>query len=262
MKLVMRRLINSLICTGLIFLSACSNVYSATSRKKAFKCFSLDPAKDYIFYEVIRSRDEYETWALSVSDQKSFMLSKQAGLIQFPPPPHGIWLTFDNSNISILNLDSCQPEPVYKMDTKYKSFYTVWLNKELLLINAFEEYPFLPDLFIVDIKTGNAEKLASDKFIQATSATKSTWIQSDGITLEIVQWPESPKRILDDFIVVANISPGAIEFIPHSDDLIFIAAQKSERDYKVWKTTVNQEEPVLLFDPGEYSGFEHYFSFR
>jgi hypothetical protein len=253
-----RRSTNSLICVVLIFLSACSSIYSASNHKKAFKCLSLDPTKDYIFYEVIRSRDEYETWALSVSDQKSVMLSKQASLIQLPPPPHGIWLTIDKNNIAVLNLDSCQSEPVYRLDSKYKSFYTAWLNNGLLLINAFEEYPFLPDLFILDIKTGSTKQLASDEFIQATTTNQSTWIQSDSVSLEIVQWPNSPKRILNDFKVAADISPGSIEFIPHSDEFVFVAAKEGETDYKVWKTSINQKEPILLFDPDEHSGFEYY----
>jgi len=214
--------------------------------------------KDYIFYEVAKPNTDYEIWALDVSDDKSTLVSKQLFNVQKSTPPDGNWLLIDKNSVNFLELEECQIKPVYKFDPKYKTIDANWLNKDLLLINAFDDYPYSTDLYILNINTQKAELVSSGKFIQAISTNKPEWIQTDGNTIEAAQWQGSTKEILKEFTVSISISPGAIEFLPHTDDFIFIGSQKNNDDIMVWKTTIAQDTPQIVFNPGKDSSLAYH----
>jgi hypothetical protein len=238
-------------------LSACTNRNATADREKLFHCLSLDPKKDYIFYEVKKSNEEYELWAFDTTDKKSVQVPEPLHSVQMSSPPGRDLLLFNNHSINILDLESCEARSIYKVESVYKYFYAVWLGEDVVLISAFEHWPFSPDLYILDLGTKKAEKVASEKFIQAVSSTHSTWIQDDGITLEAVHWQGSTVEIFEEFSVDTEVSPGAIEFLPNSDEFIFVAAREGSTDYKVWKSSLKGSTPQVPFEPEKDSSIAY-----
>jgi hypothetical protein len=242
----------------LIFAPACTSNPVATVRSKVFRCLSLDPKSDFIFYQVIKPKNNDEIWAFDVSAKKSALLPKELDSINMSTPPDGNWLFFDDNSINALDLDNCDGQTIYKVDSHYTSFDTVWVSKNLLLINAFEEYPFTPDLYAFDLKSKKAKRLGSDEFIQGVSIPSGTWIQSDGVVLETVQEQGTKTRILEDFTVATEISPGAIQFLPNTEDFIFIAARKGSADYALWKSSLKQDKPQIIVEIDQDASISYY----
>jgi hypothetical protein len=257
MKACFRISVVSILLVWLIVLQACTTRNAIADREKLFRCLTLDPAKDYIFYGVIKPDRVVDHWAIDSKGLKPVRLPETLSSVQMSTPPGRDWLLFDDSSIHILDLKSCKSQPVYTVDSEYKYLHAEWLGKDLLLITAFEQWPFSPDLFVLDLKTHKAERVASEKHIQAISPTGTTWIQADGITLEAVRWPGPPVELLKDFEVVEDIGPGAIEFLPHSEEFIFVAAPVGSTEYKVWKSSLDEDTPVSLFELENGTGIDY-----
>ena len=232
----------------LVFLSACTSSVALTDRGKVFKCLTLDAERDYIFYQVVTPANDNEIWAFDMTAKRSVLLPEEMSSVQMTTPPGSNWIFLGNHSINVLDLDTCEAQPVYRLDSTYKSIYTIWLSRNVLLISAFEEWPFSPDLYALDLETNKAEKVASEKWIQAASTSQATCIQADGSTVESVEWQGPIRTILDNFEVNVDNSPGAIQFLPNSEEFIFVAARKDSRDFKIWKSNLRQRAPQIIFE--------------
>ena len=242
----------------LVFLLACKSSVASADRGKVFKCLTLDPERDYIFYQVVTPANDNEIWAIDTTGKRSILLPEEMGSVQMTNPPGRNWILLGNHSINILDPDTCKAQPIYRLDSTYKSIYTIWLSRDVLLISAFEEWPFSPDLYALDLETNKAEKVAAEKWIQAASASQATWIQADGITVESVKWLGKTRRILENFEVNVENSPGAIQFLPNSDEFIFVAARKNSRDFKIWKSNLRQRDPQIIFETNPDSPLRYY----
>ena len=248
----------STLCFCLVFFPACTSSMASADREKVFKCLTLDPERDYIFYQVVTPVNDNEIWAFDTTGKRSVLLSEEMSSVQMTTPPGRNWILLGNHSVNILDLDTCEAQPIYRLDPTYKSIDTIWLSRDILLISAFEEWPFSPDLYALDLETNKAEKVASEKWIQAASTSQTTWIQADGITVESVEWLGKTRRILDSYEVDVENSPGAIQFLPNSDEFIFVAARKDSRDFNIWKSNLRQKDPQIIFETNPDSPLRYF----
>lgn len=218
----------------------------------------LPTGKDYIIYTVWNSAEKQnEIWAHNPDDGEAFVMFRSGEIWPGNRSSSGsLWLFGDSSAIYVANADGTGIRLVYQ-NPKYIRMQADWISETDIMVEAFQDLSEYPDIYRINTETGKAEgiDIKGIKYIQAVCIEKNVWIGWDS-ALDIVRVVDQgldTYPILENYhdVSVDIFDHDEIQFLPGSDEFIFIASDIGLDNYSLRKSSLSGSEVSTLLEPAE-----------
>jgi Tol biopolymer transport system component len=195
-------------------------------------------------------------WALNPKRQTPIKIVE--GLWPSAWSPSGKrWLLKTDNALYVADADGFNIHQVYQ-DPHYLYLSATWLSDTVLIVNAFSDLSSQPDIYQINIETGEIKQIIIDGLAAAISVAVSNnvWFGVfdgyDGHRIQVLDQAFNMTPVLNNLKV--SISPfgfDSVQFLPTTDDFIFIGADKNNDKYVLWHASLSNPSPQELFISNE-----------
>jgi hypothetical protein len=214
----------------------------------------LSHSEEYIIYSKYdASKDLEEIWAINPHKPSPFVITTSV-IPRVWSPSNTLWLFTKGGSIYVATADGSDIRAVYTNE-EYNGIDPFWLTDSLVLFNAYKDGFLPPDIYSLDVDSGQVTQLSSgdNKFIQAAFASESAWLRGDWLTnsLDIIKQSGEVEKFFNDYAILADfLNPDQIQRINRLNKYLIVAKEQGDAHYKFWLVS-NHETPIILFDPGD-----------
>jgi hypothetical protein len=217
--------------------------------------------KDYIIYVDQNTQDKQnEIWALSPGDGAPFIVLKGDGLWPNGWSPSGsYWLLCGKSQLYVASADGSGIHQIFQ-NQNYVLLDAIWLSDTIVLVNAYFDLQYSPDIFQIDIERNEIKKISLDGLTQVLSVNipNGEWIGLfNERGLKLIDQQQQVRAFLDQFYIDTPQRFGfdSIQPLQDSDGFVFIGVEKKLERKGLWKASTSQSTTQLLFGEAEKEGY-------